>query len=246
MFGYHVSTSVGRVFAGETDEIWTPRTPRSGRCGVVMCHGSGNPQAGIDLTAQPSSVKLMAALASAGIACIAGDFGNQSWGNDTIMSRIDAAWTVLKAQFPAMRTDKLALIGGSMGGAATARYSQLHPDRVACHVGLIPLWDLLAFYAANPGAIATEVGAAWGVTAPAALPAGASIAAGASLAAGVPLLAGYSSVDTTVLPAWVTAYVAQIKNATAIITDSTFGHSDQAIGGMPISTVGQFLAANGA
>lgn len=243
--GYAVDLAYQRVAAAETDSVFAPRTPRVGTVGVVLVHGSGNPHEFIDDLAQPSSVKLAAALAAAGIPCIAGDFGFQAWGNDTVLARIDAAWTVLKGLYPAMRTDKLALLGVSMGGAAVARYSQMHPERVACVVGLIPLFDLLAFYAANPGAVATEVGTAWGVTAPAALPAGASIAAGAHLAARVPLLAGYSTADVTVLPAWVTAYVAAV-GGTAIVTDTTFGHSDQAVGGMPIATVGQFLAANGA
>lgn len=242
--GYSVSVGSGRVATGELDEIWTPRTLRSGKCGVVMCHGSGNPQNFVDPTNQPSSLKLAAALASAGMPLIAGDFGGQAWGNDTVVSRIDSAWAVLKARFPSMRTDKLCLLGGSMGGAAVARYSQLHPERVAAVVGLIPLWDLTAFYTANVGGKQPEIAGAWGVTAPAALPSSADIATNAHLAAGIPTLAGYSTVDTTVLPAWVTAYTTAV-GGTAIITDSTYGHSDQAVGGMPISTVGEFLAAHG-
>lgn len=243
-FGYTVTTSVGRIAATETDEVWAPRSPRTGTCGVVLVHGSGNPEGFIDPINQPSSVKLAAALASAGIPCIAGDMGGQAWGNDTVISRIDAAWSVLQAQFPSLRTDKICLLGESMGGSAVVRYSQLHPTKVAAVVGLIPLTDLVAFYNANVGGSQAQVGTAWGVVAPAALPASANIAANASLAASVPWLAGYSSVDTTVLPAWVTAYTAAV-GGTAIVTDSTFGHSDQAIGGMPIPTVGQFLAANG-
>jgi pimeloyl-ACP methyl ester carboxylesterase len=244
MLGYSASTGSGRVAAGEWDTIWTPRTPRRGTCGVVLVHGSGAPRAFIDPTAQPSSVKMAAALATVGIPCVAGDFGGQAWGNDTVVSRIDAAWAVLKAQFPSMRTDKVCLLGGSMGGAAVAHYSQMHPTKVAAVVGLIPLWNLTAFYAANPGSVATEVGAAWGVTAPAALPAAADIAGRASLAAGIPTLAGYSSSDTTVLPTWVTAYAAAVGGTA--INLGTNGHSDATIGQMSLSTLTQFLTAHGA
>lgn len=244
-FGYSVSTASGRVAPGEWDEIFTPRTPRKGTCGVVMCHGSGNPRAFIDPINQPSSVKLVAALAGAGIPCIGGDFGNQTWGNDTVVSRIDAAWSVLQSNFPDMRTDKICLIGGSMGGAAVAHYSQAYPNKVACVIGLIPLWDLTAFYTANTFGTQTEIATAWGVSPGAPLPARADIAANANLAAGIPTLAGYSTVDTTVLPQWVTSYTAAV-GGTAIVTDTTYGHSDAAVGGMPINTVGEFLVANGA
>lgn len=245
--GYSVSTAVGRVAAGETDNIFRPRTPRQGTCGVILLHGSGNPQGFVDLTLQPSSVKLVAALASSGIPCIGGDFGYQAWGNDTVISRIDAAWTVLRGQFPQMRTDKVCLIGGSMGGWAVTRYCELYPTKVAACVGLIPLCDGVAFYQRNisNGPVTAQIAAAWGVAAGDPLPAAANNAANAASAASVPWLAGYSSVDQTVLPAWVTSYTAAV-GGTAIVTDSTYGHSDQAIGGMPIDTVGQFLSAHGA
>lgn len=243
MTGYSMVHSVSRVVTGETDQIWSPRSPRAGTCGVILPHGSGAPQEFIDLNTQPSSVKLAAGLASAGMPCISGEFGGQKWGN--ILTEIDAAWTALKSAYPLMRTDKVCIVGVSMGAAGAAYYSQTFPDKVAAVVGLIPLWDLVAFYQADVGGSAAQVGTAWGVTSPAPLPAGADIAANASLAAGIPTLAGYSTVDTTVLPAWVTAYTAAV-GGTATVTDTTAGHSDAAVGGMPISTIAQFLVANGA
>lgn len=243
MSGYSVSVGANRIASGEYDEIFTPREPRHG-CGVILVHGSGNPMGFTDTTAQPASTKLAAALTNHGIPCVAGDMGGQTWGNDTVISRITAAWGILKSQFP-IRTDKMCLLGVSMGGAAVARYSQLNPSKVAAVVGLLPLWDLVAFYTANIGGTQAQVGTAWGVTAPAALPSGAAIAANASAAAGIPTLSGYSSVDTTVLPAWVTAYSTVVGGTTQII-DTVAGHSDAAIAGMPISTVLNFLLAHGA
>lgn len=243
--GYAVTTAVGRVAAGETDELFTPRAPRAGRCGVILCHGAGQLSEFIDLATQKSSMKLAAALATAGIPCIAGDFGGNIWANDVLMSRIDSAWGVLKDAFPTMRTDKVCLLGVSMGGAAVARYSQLHPASVAAVVGFIPVWDLVGLYVANTGGYQAPIGASWGVTPPAPLPATADVATNAPNAAGIPTLAGYSTADQIVKPTWVTSYVAKV-GGTAIVTDTVYGHSDQAIGGMPISTVGNFLAAHGA
>lgn len=245
MSGYTITTAISRISSGEIDEIFAPRELRKGRCGVILLHGSGNPHGYVDLTNEPSSVKLACALADFGIPCISGDMGNQTWGNDTVISRITAAWGVLQSQF-GVRSDKVCLLGGSMGGAAVARYSQINPTKVAAVVGILPLWDLVAFYTAlSAGASKTEIATAWGVTSPAALPSGASIAENASLAAGIPTLAGYSTVDSLVLPAWVTAYTTAV-GGTAIITDTTYGHSDNAVAGMPIVKVINFLQAHGA
>lgn len=247
MSGDSISEQSGRVAVGELDQIWTPRSPRPGRRGVVLVHGSGNPAGFIDGLTQPSSVKLAAALASAGIPCIAGDFGLQAWGNDTVVSRIDSAWAVLKAQFPAMRTDKVILIGASMGGAAVAHYSQSNPTQVAAVVGIIPLWDLKSFYAypAYAGSVQNEIAAAWGVPAGTPLPARADTLANARAAAGIPHMCAYSTADTTVLPPWSTNY-ADAVGAWKIVTDTQYGHSDQAVGGLSLSTLGAYLKAHGA
>lgn len=242
--GYRVNIDVGRVRTGEQDEIFLPRSPRAGR-GVVLCHGSGNPHGFVDGINQPSSVKLAASLASIGIPCISGAFGGQAWGNDTVVSCIDSARTVLSQRVPSMKTDKVLLIGASMGGAAIAHYAQQHPDQVAGVIGLIPLWDLTSFYSANAGAVQAEISGAWGVATGAPLPTRANTLSRASLAVGIPHLCGYSSVDNVVLPPWSTTY-SDAVGGTKIITDSTYGHSDAAIGGMPIPTVIKFLFANGA
>lgn len=244
--GYTVAQAQGRVAAGEMDELWIPNSPRKGRCGVVLCHGSGAPQEYVDLASQPSSVKLAAALARAGIPCVAGDFGGQAWANDTAMSRVTAAWGLLQSKF-GVRSDKVCLVGVSMGGATAVRYCQLNPSKVAAMVGLIPLVDLVSFYNANVSGTQAQIAGAWGVTAPAALPASADIFRNALSGGSVPQLLGYSSVDQIVQPAWVQAYVSALGGwPTTIVTDSTYGHSDQAVGGMPIATAAQFLAANGA
>lgn len=247
--GYAAYTAKGRVAAGEVDTIFYPRNPRQGKCGLILCHGSGTNNEFIGDPTQPSSMRLAAALATAGIPCIAGDFGGQAWGNPAEQADIGNAWTVLKGQFPSMRTDKHAILGVSMGGAAASIYTQANPGKVAAMVGLIPLLDLVDFYARNVGGSQSQIASAWGVTAPAALPAAANNAANAAQAASVPLLCGYSSVDQTVYPTYVTSYVAAVNaaggDATAQVTDSTYGHSDQAIGGMPAATIGEFLLDHG-
>lgn len=242
MSGYSVTRSIGRVTAGEQDSIWAPRTVHGNVCGTILVHGSDAPDEFMDNVAQPASVRLAAGLATAGIPCIAGVFGGNMWGNDTVMTAITDAWTVLKATFPTIRTDKLCLVGVSMGGAAVARYTQLHPTQVAAAVGIIPAYDVRYEYEQVAGTSAA-IAAAWGFPNGNPLPAEADIAAGAAAAVGVPLLTGYSTVDAIVPPAPVLAYTAAVGGA-AIITDTTAGHSDAAVAGMPLTTLARFLISH--
>lgn len=242
MLGYSLSAGKGRIFAGENDQLWIPRSPRAGRCGVIFLHGSGAPDGFIDLAAQASSHKLASMLAYAGIPCVSGAMAYQAWANDPLMSRIDAAWALLATKAP-IRTDKVAIVGGSMGGAGGARYSQLHPEKVAANVGLIPLLDLVAFYESQTAPVRTEIGTAWGITPPSALPSSANIAANANLAANVPYKAWYAGDDTITLPAWVTSYVAAVGGEAVNVGNT--GHSDASVGAAPVADIAAFLVANG-
>lgn len=242
--GYSVETATGRVAAGETDNIFVPRNPRQGTCGVVLVHGSNAPQMFVD-PAQKHSTMIASALASAGIPCIAGDFGGQTFGNSVVRSRIDSAWSVLSGRFPQMRTDKIALLGISMGGCSASLYAINNPTKVSAMVGIIPLLDLVAFYNYYPGTqLADDISDAWGVAHGAPLPAGADNNFQAPLTIDIPLLVGYSPADTLVHEAWVLGYTNQIPAATVIDLGGA-GHTDATIGNMPVSTIGQFLTANG-
>jgi pimeloyl-ACP methyl ester carboxylesterase len=248
MPGYAVESTVGRIQAGEIDYFWRPTNMRSKsgalKCGLIMLHGSGSPNEYVDPNNQAASVRLAAAIATAGIPCIAGDMGGQGWANDTVMSRITSAWTFMQTQY-SIRTDKVLLLGCSMGGSAVLRYAQLHPTNVAGVLGLLPLTDLVGFYTGNVGGSQAQIGTAWGVTAPAALPSAANIAGLYATAVGIPYLAAYSTVDTLVSATTVVNYAALV-GGTTVVVDSTYGHSDAAIAGMPISQVISFLIANGA
>lgn len=238
MTGYNAGTAKGRVAANEVDTIFRPRTPLPVR-GVVLCHGAGAPTEYTDLATQAASVRLAAAIASAGFPCVAGEFAGDSWGNATAMARIDSARALLASTFPNMLTDKVLLLGVSMGGAVSVRYSQTKPAEVAGVVGIIPAFNIRHLWE-NVAAVRASIGAAWGVAYPAALPAAADTLANAGLAADVPLLAGYSSVDTTVPPAATTSY-ADAVGGTASIIDTASGHSDATVGKMPVEDVLNFL-----
>lgn len=245
MSGYTADTRIGRVVAAEVDTIWIPRTPRVGTCGVVLLHGQSNPRAYMD-SAQLASVRLAAALASSGIPCIAAEMHGNAWATDQSMTDIDAARTTLQAAFPAMRTDKVCLVGASMGVALGTRYSQLHPASVAALVGMIPAYDPKAIYIANNvGDAAME--AAWGFSGLGNFPDALDLGPKAAQAATVPLLTGYASNDTVVPAASVTAYHALAGGDPAnLINLGALDHTDAAIAAMPVTTIARFLVAHGA
>jgi len=243
MTGYSAESQTGRVTAGQVDTIWRPRTPRKGKCGVILLPGSDNPRAYVDGVIQPASMRMAAAIAGEGIPCITSDFYNNSWGKDLTMTAITNAWTVLKAAFPLMRTDKVCLFGASMGAAAAARWSQLNPTSTAAVVGLIPAWSMKYEYQ-NVPAIATAIEAAWGFSGIGSYPAAADLLTNAPAAAGIPTLTGYATDDTIALPTGVQAYNTAVGGT--LVSLGATGHTDAAIAAMPLTTLTQFLVANGA
>lgn len=240
MTGYAVTTI---NLAGDAVSVFKPRTYRGGY-GVILAHGAGAPFEFTDLAAQPASVKLAAAIASAGIPCIAGPFGSDAWGNDTAQAKMEAARLELPNHVPGLVTSKILLLGVSMGAGAVARYSINNPSLVAGVVGIIPAFDY-AYEWANVPAVRASMGAAWGVTYPTPLPVGADNLTNCAAAVGIPLLAGYSTADTTVPAAGVIAYTDAV-GGTKLVISTTLDHSDALVALMPAATVIQFLSTNGA
>lgn len=248
MTGYSTSLTTNRVRTGEYEVVWSPRTMRAGRCGVILLHQQGQPLT-VPSFMYPTLSKagdLAAALTRAGIPAISAHMGGDSWANATAMTAIDAAWTVLKADHPTMRTDKVCLLGISMGGALAARYTQLHPEKVAAVVGIIPAYDPKAAYLASDNTDA-EQQAAWGFSGIENYPSALDLAANAAAAHGVPILSAYASDDVLITPASVTAYHSAVGGQPAnLVNVGPLGHTNAAIGAVPAATVARFLVANGA
>lgn len=247
MTGYSSVSRAGRIPAAgaEVDTVWTPRTPRAGKCGVVLLHGQSNPKQFMD-SSQVASVRLAAALAGSGIPCIAAEMRGNSWANNNGMTDVETAGSLLQAAFPSLRTDQVCLVGISMGAALAARYSQLHPGSVAAVVGIIPAYDPKAVYINNDvGDAAME--AAWGFAGLANFPDALDLGPKAALASSVPILSGYASDDTLVPSASVTAYHAAAGGSAGnLLNVGALGHTDAAIAAVPVSTIARFLVANGA
>ena len=240
MPGYAVTCAKGRVQSGETDQIFVPRASVNRR-GVVLCHAYQSSLEYVDPTVQFNSMILAAAIASAGFACIAGDFGGDTLCNDTVVSRISAAWTALQSAVQGVKSDKVLLVGVSMGGGSAIRWAQANPTLVAALVGIIPLVDPNDVYQNNRASLQAPIGTAWGITFPTPLPTRGQL----SLPANEALFTGpqqlwYSTADTTIIPSTVTAYAAA-TGATATVCDTTNGHGNASVGEVPTASVISFL-----
>jgi pimeloyl-ACP methyl ester carboxylesterase len=242
---YSVDTVNSRVGSGEPDSLFSPRSPRVGKRGVILCHGVTAPGQYLDATNGPSSVQLPAMLARNGVTCFSGSFGGDSWANDTAMTRLTAAKAVLVTAGCA--SDKVCLYGISMGAAVALRWAIGNPTLVAAGYGTAPVSDISDIYTNNRASLRASIGTAWGVTYPTALPAGADLAGQASAVAAIPWRLDYGSLDTLIIPATVTALATAMgANCTATQVDTTNPHGDALFAKTDPATVLAFFVANGA
>lgn len=94
------------------------------------------------------------------------------FGNDTAITGLANLWTHATTQ-QGFRTDKFALIGGSMGALVGLNYlvSLANPASVcACAVLAIPPLDLDAIYQSDAGGYRSDIETAYSITHPTAIP----------------------------------------------------------------------------
>lgn len=168
---YTLSSMKSRVQSTETDQMWFPSNPRgASKYPVVLCHGANTPTAFAHPT-WANLARMGAALANAGIPCVAPSDGLDRYMNDTEMSRVDACAaalnTALAARGFACSTTKIIPIGFSMGGGTAGRYASLNPTKVAAIAAIIPMANLIRNYRTDtPASIRASAATAWALAAP--------------------------------------------------------------------------------
>lgn len=251
MSGYTMTYKVGRIQATETDQVWIPTARRgSDKYGVVLLHGATAPNQFADHT-RWGSARIPARLAEAGIPCIAGQMGGDTYANDTALARVDAAITQL-ATLADIPSSKVHLIGVSMGAAVGVRYAATNPTKVASFTGIIPLSSIINTYTNNVAGLRAAIGTAWGVTYPTELPVGADLVTLAATvsAAEIPSRLYYSDPDTSVPVADVTALGTAL--GATIVAGTALGHTEAGINDIGMTTLSEwsglvtFLQDNGA
>jgi pimeloyl-ACP methyl ester carboxylesterase len=233
----------GRVIASQQDAFWLPRT-MTRRYVIAAMHGAAKTaSSGLDPVQFPGWHEMCRQLSDAGAVVVQADWDFDPWGNDSFLADVDAFRASLATTLDNLRVagasvldnSKLVLLAGSMGGDDAYRYAQRYPTRVKAMAGISATSDLIGPYtgtwrfgASDLGTtLQGEIGTAWGVTYPTALPDPADPYNNAALMAGCPTWLGYSDGDTTVPPAWVTAMATAIgPSATATKVSTTAAHGD--------------------
>lgn len=133
-----VHTQDGLITAGERQIVIRPKViPAVPKYPILYTHGAG---ARADANMDYGNASLRTALvADAGITGVSADFGGtQTWGNDTAMAAMTAAFNWLQTQ-PGVKPGKVALAGGSMGGLNALAWAAANPTKVTCVNAYIPV-----------------------------------------------------------------------------------------------------------
>lgn len=115
---------------------------------ILSLHGAGGNALGDQISPYGETLQVFA---DSGYPVHAGDYGSSAWrdsvggiwnfGNSDNIAAINAAVTWLGSQ-PGIKTDKVFLIGGSMGAAAALNYYKSNPTKIAAIALTIPLLDM--------------------------------------------------------------------------------------------------------
>lgn len=217
-------TMQSRIQSGELDQLWEP-APEDldpDKNPIVLLHGSGVNNYNMFVQGSRYACSFLGPMgALSGRKVIAGWFGNQSFANDTLVSRVNASLTLVGGT-------KFHVFGVSMGGGGAVRYGSVESAKTASVMGITPMADINAIYQANRLGLRADIGTAWGVTYPTALPAQSNLPGvhGPVLAANnTPRRLLYSTADTSVLPSEVTA-LATSMDITAEIVSTTDNHTE--------------------
>lgn len=203
---------VGGYHAGEGAYVWRTHDLVDDARLVVHCHPSGG-----NALSFPTFRRDMAKLVGGGRALVVDPDlgGTETWGNDTSIARVDEVIAWAAATY-GTATDRVSLIGDSMGALTALGWAWRNTAEVGGVVCRLPVVALDAFHDANRLSKATAIEGAYGGLTPynAAVAthdpsASGPVAAIAPVASRVLLM--YSTDDPAALPAEVTAYQAATR-----------------------------------
>lgn len=243
MTGYSRNLTTA-VHAGENAAIWIPKGPLSGKRPVILCHGWEQAASEFYLPSQaPAASALADSIAAAGFPVIAGDFGgtltnDPAFGNAMDSSRVEEARLYMNSL--GCKADKALFVGISMGNLTAWAHARDYAGKQTGIVSIIPASDLTAIYTNNRLNTQAQIGSAWGVAYPAALPANADPNLNYNNLPVLPYHCYYSAADTVVLPAEVTALATKLGGSAAQVSTSA-PHGDTAVAAVDKNDLITFL-----
>jgi alpha-beta hydrolase superfamily lysophospholipase len=191
---------------------------------VVWCHSAGATAGSEHLEPWLAANNTLPIFDLLGLPIISAKYGGQVWGNDTAQTRVgDAIAYMTGGEFNA-KTDKVLLLGVSMGGMLALNWARANPSKVAAIILFYPAVNLQWIHD-NGGAATTE--AAYGGSLASF---NAAVAAHDPLQhtaeyAGVPIQMWYSDADTVVGTANQQAFLAAVSGIESHLLPGA-GHAD--------------------
>lgn len=221
----------GRVHAGESDVRLYPRdyVPDGTTRGLLYVHGAGQNSNAAITAAFYGQYYIVHRLAQVFPVLCADLGGTQTWGNSTVVSRLQEARTSLIEDMGALDGPVLC-VGTSMGALSLLNYFANHSDEVIAGVGLIPVSDVDDIRDNDRLGLRDDIDLANGVTWPDPLPAGVNPTDNAAAFASFPYLAMYASDDEVIIPSTVTNLVSLMGDtAEAVNMGAVGGHSEDTL-----------------
>lgn len=199
-------------------------TPNGTRRLCVWCHSAGA-TAGQEHLEPWLGAGALPLIDAVGLPMICAQFAGQSWGNDTAQTRLtDAISYMTGGEFNA-RTDKVVLLGVSMGGLLALNWARANPAKVAAIVLCYPAVDLQWMHD-NGAATGTEAAYGGSLTTFNAAVAAHNPAVNTTAYQGVPIRMWYSDADTTVGTANQTAFASAVGSSLAATALPGAAHAD--------------------
>lgn len=222
---YSLSFNVGTVYASEQCIDISPKFPYAPVMkGVSYVHGAGS---NADYCLSPLGNQAARTFTvSSKYPAIAGDNGGQqTWGNDTAITRLGGNLTRLQARAD-VHDSEYALIGDSMGGIVSLNYAAQATVKPKAMVMVIPVINIEDIRANNRSGYAASINAAYGgaynESTMGATKNPYTMRAAAKLQ-GIPMLIFYGATDTLCLPTFVQQFAAADPTKRTLVSIPT-GH----------------------
>lgn len=233
--------STGRAFAGERDVVVRSKDSKASYQGVLYAHGSeGGDGGGSQWMGIATRWPVMQAVADSCLMVCADLGGNQTWGNDTVISRMSSARTYLRG-ITGVKQGRINILAQSMGATTALAWAAANPTLVGRIVLMIPVINLADVRASSSlyrPYIDAAYGGAYSEATHGATHNPLTMAQLGKLA-GVPIQMWYGTGDTLCKP----EYAAQFANAISTCDPRPIsgGHAETTISGVDHDVVAAFL-----
>lgn len=156
-----ITTGLGRIHAAERDMVMNPSDYSGNNYACILVHGVEASGGAWDwMTASPQRWPIVRTLVDTCALCtISADLGGSAtWGNSTLVSRLDEAFAFTQT-LPQVKKGKVVLAGQSMGGLNMLNWARANKAKVAAVVGVIPVTNMNTAIA---NGFSTQIAAAYG------------------------------------------------------------------------------------